>query len=39
MSVDLNVLELYAGIGGIGLGLERAGMGVVGQVHAEAVAA
>jgi DNA (cytosine-5)-methyltransferase 1 len=29
----MNVLELFAGIGGIGLGLERAGMSVVGQVE------
>jgi DNA (cytosine-5)-methyltransferase 1 len=29
----MNVLELFAGIGGIGLGFERAGMMVVGQVE------
>lgn len=29
----MNVLELFAGIGGMGLGLERAGMHVVGQVE------
>lgn len=31
--IPLNVLELFAGIGGLGLGLERAGMRVVGQVE------
>lgn len=29
----MNVLELFAGIGGLSLGLERAGMNVVGQVE------
>ena len=29
----MNVLELFAGIGGMGLGLERTGMTVVGQVE------
>jgi DNA (cytosine-5)-methyltransferase 1 len=31
--VTLNVLSLFAGIGGLELGLERAGMNVVGQVE------
>lgn len=33
MSEPLNVLSLFAGIGGLELGLERAGMRVVGQVE------
>jgi DNA (cytosine-5)-methyltransferase 1 len=31
--MTLNTLELFAGIGGLGLGLQRAGMNVVGQVE------
>ncbi|MGK5674073.1 DNA cytosine methyltransferase [Micromonospora sp. URMC 106] len=33
MSESLNVLELFAGIGGLSLGLQRAGMRIVGHVE------
>lgn len=33
MNDDLNVLSLFAGVEGLGLGLERAGMRIVGQVE------
>lgn len=33
MSEPLNVLELFAGIGGLSLGLQRAGMRIVGNVE------
>ena len=33
MNATLNVLSLFTGVGGLDLGLERAGMRVVGQVE------